>query len=126
MDEAFDNILVPGRLHHLWLKFYLELLLGVPATKFLLDGTVPSAKFLLDGTVPSTNFYQKKILSKTKFNQNSIELNLRLDYILTARSTHHHHPTQTICCYCAAQASQAGRLYNYTVADQLAPLYLVK
>ena len=30
--------------------------LGVPSTKFLLDGTVPSTKFLLDGTVPSTKF----------------------------------------------------------------------
>ena len=56
-------------------------------------------------------------LSKPKFNQNSIELNLRLDYVLTARSTHPTTTTtQTICCCCAAQASQVGRLYNYTVA----------
>ena len=36
-----------------WLKFNFELFLGVPSTKFLMEGTVPSTKFLLDGSVPS-------------------------------------------------------------------------
>jgi hypothetical protein len=53
--------------------------------------------------------------------KNSIELNLRLDYILSARSTTHP-TTQTICCCCAAQL--AGRdlcvqLYSYRPVQAL-------
>ena len=40
-----------------------------------------------------------RFLSKPKFNQNSIELNLRLDYILTERSTNPT-PPQTHCSCC--------------------------
>ena len=58
-------------------------------------------------------------------NSTKTQLNLRLDYILTARSTHPTTTTtQTICCCCSLpQLARAGRLYNYTVADQLAALY---
>ena len=58
MDEALDKILVPGRPHHPRVDGpVVEInFVGVPSTKFLLDGLVPSTKFLLDGTVPSTKF----------------------------------------------------------------------
>ena len=52
---------------------------------------------------------------------NSIELNLRLDYILTQLSTPPHPPTTTtnsLLLLLTAPASQAGRLYNYTVRVQ--------
>jgi hypothetical protein len=46
---------------------------------------------------------------------NSIEQNLRLDYILTDRSTHH---TNYLLLLLLSPASQAGKLYNYKVRVQ--------
>ena len=48
------------------------------------------------------------ILSKPKFNQNSIVLNLRLDYILTARSTHHPTPPHHKLSVVVVLARQQG------------------
>ena len=60
MDNALDKILVPGRPHHPRVDGpVVEInFVGVPSTKFLLDGTIPSTKFLLDSTVPCTKFLQ--------------------------------------------------------------------
>ena len=59
------------------------------------------------------------LLSKPKFNQNSIELNLRLRLHSYPMIHHHHHHTNSLLLLLlAAPASQAGRLYNYTVRVQ--------
>ena len=64
------------------------------------------------------NLFMQNCLNPNSTNI-SIELNLRLDYILTDRSTH---PTTTttnsLVLLLTAPASQAGRLYNYTVRVQ--------
>jgi hypothetical protein len=59
-----------------------------------------------------------------KSTNNSIELNLRLDYILTQRSTTQHDHTNSLLLLLTAQASQAGKLYSSTVtASQTGRLY---
>ena len=62
-------------------------------------------------------------LSKPKLNHQLIQLSLRLDYILTQRSTPPN-TTNSLLLLLTAPASQAGRLYNCTVtASQAGRLY---
>ena len=70
------------------------------------------------------------LLSKPKFNQNSIELNLRLDYILTARSTTTH-PTPphklsvVVVVNCPSQPGrQTVQLYSQSTVQTLCPCVL--
>ena len=58
MDEALDKILVPGRPHHPRVDG--------PVVEINFVG-VPSTKFLLDGTVPATNFYLRKYIKQKLF-----------------------------------------------------------
>ena len=59
-------------------------------------------------------------LSKPKFN--SIELNLRLDNILTERSTHHPtHPPQTLCCF---KITSSGKKRSRSTGPDFVQMFL--
>ena len=75
------------------------------------------------GAIPET-LITPYILSKPKFNQqlNWTEFEVRLHSYTVIHPTPPTH-TNYLLLLLTAPASQAGRLYNYTVRDQLAALY---
>jgi hypothetical protein len=82
-------------------------------TTFLISGL--SQKII--GLFRTNNLATLNYCLNPNSTNSSVQQNLRLDYILTERSTHHPPPTTTnyLLLLLTAKASQAGRLYNYTV-----------